>query len=590
MRSAILLFAAALAASGRLPAATESAEMALIAGRSMIVDYAADIGRISTSNPEVVDAVAVSTREVLLNAKQPGTATVVIWAKSGTRTAYAVSVEPNLEPVRDLLKQTFPGLCRSNRTRPVTHFLSPARFPTRPSPNVRQRWWRPSPKWSSTTCSCSTGVPDKQVLLRVRFAELNRNASSAFGVNLVSLGAANTLGTHRHGQFQSVQPDNESSARHEAKFTITDALNVFAFRPDLNLGAFIKALQNKNLLQILAEPNLVTTNGKEASFLVGGEFPVPVVQGGANAGAVTIVFKEFGIRLSFLPTSPSTAPSSMHVKPEVSTIDVANAVLYSGFTIPALSTRRMETNVELGEGQSFVIGGLIDARVTETMSKMPGLSEHSDSRGAVQEPPGTEIEQRADRHGDAGNHHAAEPRRPQAASAHAEGVPASGRRCRRAGRAGRAKQAGRDGQEEEVERRKRAWVLAGNRTDRPVDGAADRAGSRAGAPVCREPARSRRLPDPVRLARLSAPADPRNPPAPATARGGPAGRGHGPREGLRGDSLGAGAESVPARDRAARAQRSGRSRCASCARARPSFWPRPSTPACSARRWRVYGV
>jgi pilus assembly protein CpaC len=128
------------------------------------------------------------------------------------------------------------------------------------------------------------------------------------------------------------------------------------------------------MLQILAEPNLVTSNGKEASFLVGGEFPVPVLQGGSNAGAVTIQFREFGIRLTFNPSLTENKTLKMYVKPEVSTIDLANAVTFNGFTIPALATRRVESNIELGLGQSFVIGGLIDDRVNETFAKIPGLA------------------------------------------------------------------------------------------------------------------------------------------------------------------------------------------------------------------------
>ena len=159
-----------------------------------------------------------------------------------------------------------------------------------------------------------------------------------------------------------------------AKFTISDALNIFAFRPDLNLAAFIQALQNQGVLQVLAEPNLVTTNGKEASFLVGGEFPVPVVQGGASVGSVTIIFREFGIRLTFQPVITPVKTIRLHVKPEVSMLDPGNGVTLSGFRIPALTTRRMETNIELGEGQSFVIAGLMDDRATESLSKVPGLS------------------------------------------------------------------------------------------------------------------------------------------------------------------------------------------------------------------------
>ena len=145
-------------------------------------------------------------------------------------------------------------------------------------------------------------------------------------------------------------------------------------------------MQIEGVLQILAEPNLVTTNGKEASFLVGGEFPVPVLQGGGNAGAVTIQFREFGIRLTFNPVVTENGTIKMYVKPEVSTIDLANAVTVSGFLIPALATRRMETNVELGPGQSFVIGGLIDDRVQDSMSKIPGLASIPLLGTSVQEP------------------------------------------------------------------------------------------------------------------------------------------------------------------------------------------------------------
>ncbi len=182
------------------------------------------------------------------------------------------------------------------------------------------------------------------------------------------------------GQFGSARADKLTGSipgqieGTTSEFTISDALQVFAFRPDLNLSTFLSALKTEGLLQILAEPNLVTSAGKEASFLVGGEFPVPVLQGGSNAGAVTIQFREFGIRLNFLPELTSNDTIRMYVKPEVSTIDVTNAVQFSGFTIPALATRRMETNIELAEGQSFVIGGLIDDRAQATFNAIPGLS------------------------------------------------------------------------------------------------------------------------------------------------------------------------------------------------------------------------
>ena len=184
---------------------------------------------------------------------------------------------------------------------------------------------------------------------------------------------------------------------------MTDALNIFAFRPDLNIGAFIKALEQENILQILAEPNLVTTNGKEANFLVGGEFPVPILQGVGAAGAVTIQFKEFGIRLLFTPHVTGNKTIKLALRQEVSTIDFANAVTLQGFLIPALSTRRAETNVELAEGQTFVVAGLMDNRETSAFYEAPRDQQHSGPRLALQEQDREQEQHRAGHAGDAGS-------------------------------------------------------------------------------------------------------------------------------------------------------------------------------------------
>jgi len=376
MRTAILLVAAGLLAAQNQPVPPPGGPLALTVGQSVIIDSAAAIGRISTGSPDVVDAVAVSTREVLLNAKSPGASTVIVWSKGGQRISYSVAVEPNLEPARQLLKRTFPDY--DIRVQAAKDALSlTGTVPNQPAADRAAALVSPFAKVVVNNLRVMSAGPEKQILLRVKFAELNRTASTALGANLMSLGTGNTIGLTGTGQYPSVRPDELSTGAGggvSTKFTISDALNVFAFRPDLNLGAFVRALQSKGILQILAEPNLVTTNGKDASFLAGGEFPVPIVQGGVNAGAVTIVFKEFGIRLTFQPTITEHGTIRMYVKPEVSTVDIANSVQYSGFTIPALATRRMETNIELGEGQSFVIAGLMDDRVTESMSRMPGLA------------------------------------------------------------------------------------------------------------------------------------------------------------------------------------------------------------------------
>ncbi len=375
--------AAALAAAALLPAPAWSQgggeEIRVTLGRSVVIDYPEDVSRISTSNPEVVDYVPVSTREILLHAKGVGSATLVVWAKSGQRNFYNVNVELNLEPVRKLLQETFPG----ERIEISAARDSISLNGTVSSQAVAER---AAALMSSVTRNVVNNLRvrpaavDRQILLRVKFAELNRTAAGQFGFNLISTGAANTPGVVTTGQFSPPRPANlqgvipgriEGTA---SDFTLSDALNIFAFRPDLNLAATIKALQQQGVLQILAEPNLLTSDGKEASFLVGGEFPVPVLQGGANAGAVTIQFREFGIRLTFNPSLTENGTLKMYVKPEVSTIDFTNAGSISGFTVPALATRRVESNIELGPGQSFVIGGLIDDRTTENLSRIPGLA------------------------------------------------------------------------------------------------------------------------------------------------------------------------------------------------------------------------
>lgn len=354
-------------------------EIRVTLGRSVVIDYPEDVSRISTSNPDVVDYVPVSTREILLHARGVGSATLVVWAKSGQRNFYNVNVEMNLEPLRKLLRETFPGediqVSAARDSISLNGTVSSQAVADRATALLQG-----VTKNVVNNLRAKPAPVDKQILLRVKFAELNRNQLQQFGLNLISTGATNTPGSVTTGQFSPPRPSSlqgvipGSLAGTSSQFTLSDALNVFAFRPDLNLAATIRALQQQGFLQILAEPNLLTSNGKEASFLVGGEFPVPVLQGGANSGAVTVQFREFGIRLTFTPTLTENGTLKMHVKPEVSTIDISNAITLSGFTIPALATRRVESNIELGPGQSFVIGGLIDDRTTDNMSRIPGLA------------------------------------------------------------------------------------------------------------------------------------------------------------------------------------------------------------------------
>ena len=156
---------------------------------------------------------------------------------------------------------------------------------------------------------------------------------------------------------------------------LSDLLNVFLFRPDIDLGVTIKALQQRNVLQILAEPNLLAASGEPARFLAGGELPYPVLSGAIGVQTVTVQFKPFGVKLEFTGTIESDNTIRLKVAPEVSSLDYTNAVTVSGFLLPAIATRQAETVVQLRDGQSFGIAGLLDQRTTAQFAKVPGIGD-----------------------------------------------------------------------------------------------------------------------------------------------------------------------------------------------------------------------
>jgi pilus assembly protein CpaC len=400
-----MLLGGALAMLGASLGLAQSAEdLHMTVGKSVVIDYPSDIRQISTSSPDIVDASPVTTREILLHGKGLGSATMVVWSKTGQRTFYNVTVDLNLDPLRRLLKDSFP----SDEIQAYTSRDSIALNGRVSSKDVQDRAMALAAAFSKTVVNnmqLAVAPIERQILLRVKFAELDRSKELQFGVNLLAAPGNNMIGAST-GQFpsgsisgtitvpptasQGASTSNGSTASgsnssstgtttastvgNAVTYTISQALNLFALDPKLNMGAFLKALQSESILQVLAEPNLVTTNGKEASFLVGGEFPVPVLQGGANSGAVTVQFREFGIRLIFTPVVTPNKTIKLHLRQEVSTLDPADGVTVNGFTIPALSTRRAETDVELGEGQSFVVAGLVNNQEQETFSKIPVLS------------------------------------------------------------------------------------------------------------------------------------------------------------------------------------------------------------------------
>ncbi len=348
----------------------------LLVGRSMVINAPAPIHRVSIADPTALDVVVLSPTQILVNGKAPGGVSLVLWLGSGETKTYEFSVDLDVSSLSLRVQQAFPNdhlrLEASNGLVMLTGTASTSEE----ADKIYQAVSAVIPKTVNLLKLLSEAP--SQILLEVKFAEVDRGALSNFGINLFSLpGITKTLATTSTQQFGPIQlgQGGTTGSALQSSLSLSDLLNIFIYRPDINLGATIAALQQKNVLQILAEPNLLTENGKEAEFLSGGEFPVPIVQGGAvgSAPTVTILFKQFGVSLKFTPDLTADGLIHLKVRPEVSALDYTNAVNVSGFLIPAISTRRADVQVALEDGQSFAIAGLEDDRVTNINSKVPVL-------------------------------------------------------------------------------------------------------------------------------------------------------------------------------------------------------------------------
>jgi len=358
----------------------------LLVGRSLVITSPTRIRRVSLADPSIAEAVVVSPNQVLVNGKAPGGVSLIIWDEAGQNQNFEVSVDIDVLGLTQKIHEVFPSEPVQVETSGSVVVLSGKVSSAAVADKILEVVKNAVPK--VTDLMQVPPALTAQISLQVRFADVNRVGISQLGINILrNFGSNMPLSTSTQ-QFappsiteSSNVTSNGSTTTTSASgnlFTISDLLNIGLFRPDLNLAAFIKALQENNLLEILAEPNVLTESGKEASFLAGGQFPYPVLQntgGGGVSSAITIQFKEYGIRLTFTPTILPDGRIHLKVEPEVSTLDYTNSLTISGFIIPALATDRVSSEMELSDGQSFVIAGLLDNRVTEQFEKIPGISE-----------------------------------------------------------------------------------------------------------------------------------------------------------------------------------------------------------------------
>jgi len=372
--------------AGPAAMAPNATSIDLLVGRSTILNVGSTISRVSLTVPDVADAMVTAPQELLIHGKTPGTISLFVWDRAGGIKTYEVNVRRDLKQLVDQMTQLFPGepitVVGSGRDVVLSGTVT-SKYVIDKAGDVAAGYVAKKEDVVNLLKQ-QEGVASNQVMLRVRFAEVSRNALQELGVSLFTGATGYKDVIARTSTQQFAAPDFAELSRTSdlankltgagGKFTLSDFLNLFIFSNKYNIGTVIKALETKGLFQSLAEPNLIATNGKEASFLAGGEYPYPVAQGGTS-NAVTIVFKEFGVRLSFTPTVLGGDLINLKVKPEVSSLDFANGVSISGFRVPSLSTRRTETEVELQDGQTFAIAGLMNNTVASTMSKVPGIGD-----------------------------------------------------------------------------------------------------------------------------------------------------------------------------------------------------------------------
>jgi len=368
--------ASSAAAPVQHAAGSGARDLPLTVGKSLVVESPVTIQRVAVGDSKTAEAIAVSPREVLVNGKAVGDTSLIIWQQGGNRLLFDLRVRASnskLEAVRHEIERELPGQDVTINVEDTSVYVRG----TVADMLSAERAVALAATLGKPVNLLRVKVPasEQQILLKLRFADVDRTLSQDLGISLYSAGGGNTQGSIGTGTPTpaTVSP---TPGQKLAGLTLGEATQLMLFRPDLNIGLTLQALQSKGLAQILAEPNLLTINGKKASFLSGGEFPFPMVQPG-SAGAspvITLQWREYGIRTNFTPTITPRGTIRLKVNPEVSSLDYSHNITISGFTIPALTTRRIDTEVELQDGQSFAIAGLLDNETTQTLSKIPGIS------------------------------------------------------------------------------------------------------------------------------------------------------------------------------------------------------------------------
>jgi len=351
--------------------ATEVQRFELGVGKSKVVDLTTSIKRASLANPEVADTVVLSPKQIYLTGKAVGVTTLTLWKENGELfSAFDVTVSPDLSQLREQLHKVLPDEQGILVTAAHDHVTLSGTISNLARQSRALEIAEPYAPKKVVNLLQVGGA--QQVMLEVRVAEMDRNLIRRIGINMAGADKAGNFGVTTLNSITTLA--DTSTASGPLGQLVTGAVNALVrFQTgDITWTGFIDALKQEDVIKVLAKPTLVAVSGQEAQFLSGGEFPFPIPQA---FGVITIQYKKFGVGLSFTPTVLTNNRISMAVSPEVSELDFTNALQIQGFNVPTIATRRATTVVELADGQSFAIAGLLRDNVRETVAKFPVLGD-----------------------------------------------------------------------------------------------------------------------------------------------------------------------------------------------------------------------
>ena len=354
------------------PAQVPDANIILVEqGTHKLLRESGGVKRVAVGDPAIADVNLINRRELLITGKTLGVTSLLVWpaAAAGSVREYRIKVGG----VRDPLRASRPDPELAQAT------IDPGKALEGKLPNLLAHRRAKLAASGGKDVQDRSGVElETQVMTEVKIAEVSRTTLQEFGLN-----AFKTTGSTAAGQFSpgalsgidmNIDPTHNGATFHQT-MPIVNAFNLVVGNPNKGLLGILSVLEQKGMARVLAEPSLIATSGQTASYLAGGEFPVPVTQGGGSGGGITIQYKEFGVRLTLSPTVLARSRIALKVAPEVSDLDFSAGIQVGGVSVPALTVRRTDTTVELGDGETFVISGLISSNLKNSVSKVPGLGD-----------------------------------------------------------------------------------------------------------------------------------------------------------------------------------------------------------------------